>query len=137
ARATVVVEARERSGALITADFALEDGREVLAVPGEITSGLSAGTNALLRVGATPATGVGDVLEAIGVLPAAVEAPAPDDPAAAAVLAALAGGASTADELARSAASTPERSRPPSRCSSSPDRSWWRRGWCAVRSRDD
>ena len=59
ARATVVVEARERSGALITADFALEDGREVLAVPGEITSALSAGTNALLRIGATPATSVG------------------------------------------------------------------------------
>ena len=46
-RATVVVEARERSGALITADFALEEGRDVLAVPGEITSALSAGTNAL------------------------------------------------------------------------------------------
>src|SRR6188768_589140 len=56
ARAVVVVEARERSGALITADFALELGREVFAVPGEITSSLSAGTNALLRTGAVPAT---------------------------------------------------------------------------------
>ena len=54
--ATVVVEARERSGALITADFALEEGREVFAVPGEITSALSAGANALLRLGATPLT---------------------------------------------------------------------------------
>ena len=54
AAATVVVEARERSGALITADFALEEGRDVFAVPGEITSSLSAGTNALLRLGATP-----------------------------------------------------------------------------------
>src|SRR4029434_10585160 len=54
--ATVSVEARERSGALITADFALEDGREVFAVPGEITGSLAAGTNALLRQGATPAT---------------------------------------------------------------------------------
>ena len=54
--ATVIVEARERSGALITADFALEAGREVFAVPGEITSTLSAGTNALLGLGATPLT---------------------------------------------------------------------------------
>jgi DNA processing protein len=65
--ATVVVEARERSGALITADFALEEGREVFAVPGEITSALSAGTNALLRLGATPLTAPDDVLEALGV----------------------------------------------------------------------
>lgn len=65
--ATVVVEARERSGALITADFALEEGREVFAVPGEITSALSAGTNALLRLGATPLTGANDVLETLGV----------------------------------------------------------------------
>ncbi len=50
-KATVVVEARERSGALITADFALEEGRDVLAVPGEITSALSGGTNALLKLG--------------------------------------------------------------------------------------
>ena len=65
--AVVVVEARERSGALITADFALEEGREVFAVPGEITSALSVGSNALLRLGATPLTGPGDVLEALGI----------------------------------------------------------------------
>jgi DNA processing protein len=65
--ATIVVEARERSGALITADFALEEGREVFAVPGEITSALSAGTNALLRLGATPLTSADDVLELFGI----------------------------------------------------------------------
>jgi len=64
--ATIVVEARERSGALITADFALDEGREVFAVPGEITSSLSAGTNALLRLGATPLTSASDVLESLG-----------------------------------------------------------------------
>ena len=65
--ATIVVEARSRSGALITADFALEEGREVFAVPGEITSALSAGTNELLRLGATPLTEAADVLESLGV----------------------------------------------------------------------
>ena len=68
-RATVVIEARERSGALITADFALEDGREVMVVPGEITSAVSAGSNALLRLGATPVTAAADVLEAYGIEP--------------------------------------------------------------------
>ena len=67
ADATIVVEARERSGALITADLALDEGREVLAVPGEITSALSRGTNHLLRLGATPVTCAGDVLTTIGV----------------------------------------------------------------------
>ena len=64
--ATVVVEARERSGALITADFALEEGREVFAVPGEITSALSAGTNGLLKLGATPLATANDVLASFG-----------------------------------------------------------------------
>ena len=77
AQATVVVEARERSGALITADLALDEGREVFAVPGEITSALSAGTNALLRLGATPVTSAADVLERFGLTP-----PAPIDPSA-------------------------------------------------------
>ena len=101
ARATVVVEARERSGALITADFALEDGREVLAVPGEITSSLSTGTNALLRIGATPATNAADVLEALGLAPQRPGRTVPDDPVAAAVLTAVESGAGTPDELSR------------------------------------
>jgi DNA processing protein len=96
--ATVVVEARERSGALITADFALEEGRDVLAVPGEITSSLSAGTNALLRLGATPVTCAGDVLELFGMEPAA-EGRAALGAAAEAVLSRLRKGALTADEL--------------------------------------
>jgi DNA processing protein len=99
-RATVVVEARERSGALITADFALEDGREVLAVPGEITSSLSAGTNALLRLGATPVTRAEDVFEALGIEPFPTAAPALDG-APAAVLEALRTGSATADQLVR------------------------------------
>jgi DNA processing protein len=70
--ATVVVEARERSGALITADFALEEGREVFTVPGEISSALSAGTNSLLKLGATPLTSAADVLASFGL---DVEAP--------------------------------------------------------------
>ena len=67
--ATVVVEARERSGALITADLAIEEGREVFAVPGEITSALSEGTNALLKLGAAPLTSAGDVLASFGIEP--------------------------------------------------------------------
>ncbi|MSQ24130.1 MAG: DNA-protecting protein DprA [Chloroflexi bacterium] len=61
-RGTLVVEAGERSGALITAAFAAEQGREVLAVPGSIFSSKSKGTNALIRDGATPVTSADDVL---------------------------------------------------------------------------
>jgi len=78
ALAAVVVEARERSGALITADLALEEGREVFAVPGEITSGLSAGTNGLLKLGATPLTSAGDVLASLGVEAAPAGGVAPE-----------------------------------------------------------
>lgn len=97
---TVVVEARAASGALITADLALEEGRDVFAVPGEITSALSAGTNALLGLGATPFTSAFDVLERYG-LEAAAE-PAPEVGAReAAMLERLRESPASADELAR------------------------------------
>jgi DNA processing protein len=101
AQVTVVVEARERSGALITADLALEEGREVFAVPGEITSALSVGTNALLRAGATAATSAADVLEAFGLGPPEPAAPMLSA-AGEAVLERLRDGPASADELVRS-----------------------------------
>ena len=97
---TIVVEARERSGALITADLALEEGREVFAVPGEITSALSTGSNALLRLGATPCTGSADVLESFGLSPPEAVVPVLE-PEAAAVLEHVRRAAIDADELAR------------------------------------
>lgn len=62
-RGIVVVEAKERSGALITADLALDQGREVYAVPGPITHPNSLGTNRLIQQGAKLITHAGDVLE--------------------------------------------------------------------------
>jgi DNA processing protein len=63
ARAVVIVEAAERSGALITASHAGEQGRTVFAVPGAIENPASAGCNALIRDGAILCRGVDDILE--------------------------------------------------------------------------
>ena len=62
ARVTVVIEAAHGSGALITAGTALEQGRDVMAVPGPITSPTSAGANALVRDGAEPLLEIADLL---------------------------------------------------------------------------
>jgi DNA processing protein len=62
-RVTLVIEAAVGSGALITAGTALDQGREVMAVPGNITSPVSDGTNRLIRDGATPLLEAGDLLQ--------------------------------------------------------------------------
>ncbi|MDZ4276797.1 MAG: DNA-processing protein DprA [Erythrobacter sp.] len=87
ARAVVVVEAAARSGSLITAKNALDQGREVLAVPGHPFDARAAGCNMLLRDGAVLVRSAQDVLEAIGVqghfvalAPLPVEAVAVPDP---------------------------------------------------------
>lgn len=65
ADAIIITEAASRSGTLNTASHALEQGKEIFVVPGNITSPLSAGCNALLRQGATPVTKTDDILEVI------------------------------------------------------------------------
>jgi DNA processing protein len=66
--AVVVVEAGERSGSLITSDYALQQGREVFAVPGPITSSLSSGTFKLLLDGATPARSGHEIAESLSMI---------------------------------------------------------------------
>jgi DNA processing protein len=63
--AVVVIEAGETSGALITAEFAAEQGREVFAVPGSILAPQSKGTNKLIQNGALPLLSVNDLMQAL------------------------------------------------------------------------
>ncbi len=102
ARATLVVEARERSGSLVTAMHALEQGRDVAAVPGPVTAPTSTGTNRLLRDGAFVVLEPADALRLLGVTAPPASPPrlaAPAHPRARQLLEVLRGGAATRDEL--------------------------------------
>lgn len=100
AQVTVVVEAGVKSGALITASHALEQGRTVAAVPGQIDSPQAAGSNQLLRDGAQVLTDSADLLELLHLTPALHSASLPPDGPARAIWDALADGATDADTLA-------------------------------------
>jgi DNA processing protein len=80
AEAVVVVEATAKSGALSTARWAADLGREVLAVPGSIRSPSSVGTNLLIRDGVRPYLGVADLFDAVPRLRRALVAPAVEEP---------------------------------------------------------
>ncbi len=104
-RAVVVVEAGVKSGALITVDYAAEQGRDVFAVPGSILSPASAGCNRLIRDGAAVVTEAEDVPLALGWERVAearrVQAALPSTPTEALILQQLAEGPLHVDEVAR------------------------------------
>jgi DNA processing protein len=117
ARGTVVVEARHRSGSLVTARWAAELGRPVMGIPGACTSGLSEGVHQLLRDGATLVTRAEEVIEQLGAMGEDLAPPErgpvlPRDllpPGAARVLEALpARGVAPLAEVAREACTTPD-----------------------------
>jgi len=117
ASAVVIVEARERSGSLITAGHAANQGVDVFAVPGPIHAPTSAGPNRLLKEGAYLVSEVADILAELGLpmpSPLALDQPSSDarevDPnsRASAILDALAREAATADELGRRLDCPPE-----------------------------
>ena len=77
-RAVVVIEASDRSGSLITAACALEQGREVMAVPGNVLTGRNRGGHALIRDGATIVECADDIVQELALMPA-LRRPAPAD----------------------------------------------------------
>ena len=106
-RGVIIVEAGEQSGALITADFAAEQGREVFAVPGGIFQRGSKGTNRLIRDGAQPVLSANDVLEVLNMTAVAEHVEAqmllPADATEAVLLEQLSDDPSHVDDVGRAA----------------------------------
>ncbi len=104
---SVIVEAGQRSGALITASFALDQGRDVFAVPGSIFQRSCEGSNRLIQDGARPVLSVNDVLEELNLAQvtqqAEVRATVPTTPTEDALLALLSADPTHVDELGRAA----------------------------------
>jgi DNA processing protein len=103
ARGTLVIEADRESGALITVDFALEQGRDVYAVPGSIFSPVSRGTNAMIKDGAKPVMSADDILEDLemSAVTAVLPAPTADTDEEAVVLALLSNEPMHIDDIGR------------------------------------
>lgn len=99
--AVLISEAAVKSGSLHTANFALEQGRTVMAVPGNITSELSVGTNNLIKMGAAPVTELRDILAAMNLTIAEGKTTVPlgTTPEETAILALIHAGTSDASEL--------------------------------------
>ncbi len=104
-RSTLVVEAGETSGALITANFAVEQGRDVLAVPGSILADGCIGTNRLIQQGAKLVQTVNDIFDELNVATVGQQLEfrlvAPEDPVERSILQLLSGEPSHVDEIVR------------------------------------
>jgi DNA processing protein len=101
ANGVLVIEAATKSGTIHTAGFALDYGRPVMAVPGNITNPMSTGTNRLISTGARLITRVEDVMAEIGMAAEHIQAPFPlgDTPDEAAIIKLLSRGVRDGDEL--------------------------------------
>ncbi len=105
----IITEAAEKSGSLHTARFALEQGREVFAIPGNITSPNSAGTNNLIKAGAIPVTRHEDILSSFAIsMPSLSERPAAANKEEELILTQLAEGVQDSDMLLKATALTPD-----------------------------
>ncbi|HSW74308.1 MAG TPA: DNA-processing protein DprA [Candidatus Saccharimonadales bacterium] len=104
----VITEAALKSGTLHTAQFALEQGIDVLAVPGNVTSPTSEGTNNLIKAGAGLVTSASEVLNALGITPAHKTKPTSSNPNEQVILSLLASAPLTGAELIAASGLTPQ-----------------------------